>query len=57
MSGDTGPSVVYGVHLGNTSASLAISRDGKTEVRVLEELSRECRGAMIDEASFDSSMS
>lgn len=32
MSGDSGPSVVYGVHLGNTSASLAISRDGKTEV-------------------------
>jgi len=32
MSGDSDPSVVYGVHLGNTSASLAISRDGKTEV-------------------------
>jgi len=29
---DSPPSVVYGVHLGNTSASLAISRDGRTEV-------------------------
>ena len=33
MSDDSGPSVVYGVHLGNTSSCLAISRDGKAEVR------------------------
>lgn len=26
------PSVVYGIHLGNTSASLAISKDGRTSV-------------------------
>ena len=32
MSSDSGPSVVFGVHLGNTSASLAICRDGRTEV-------------------------
>lgn len=32
MSSDSGPSVVFGVHLGNTSTCLAIARDGKTEV-------------------------
>jgi len=30
--GETGPNVVYGIHLGNTSACLAISRDGRIEV-------------------------
>jgi len=32
MSSDVSASPVYGLHLGNTSASLAISRDGRTEV-------------------------
>jgi len=32
MSSDSLPAIVYGIHLGNTSASLAICRDGRTEV-------------------------
>jgi len=32
MSSDSTPAIVYGIHLGNTSASLAICRDGRTEV-------------------------